>query len=150
MTQISEWFEAIAGGASLNEVSKRSGIPIASLHRYVQNGGFTPESVVKIARAFDASIPDALIAHGVVTREDLESVSYSASLSDASDQQLLDEIASRLARAEEGTSEVFDSVHSVSDDAVVHQVDFSSGVDDERAAASEYSVDRGEDDGYDA
>lgn len=144
VTNVNTWFEAIAGDSSMNEVSKRSGIPIASLHRYVQNGSFTAEAVVKIARAFGASIPDALVAHGAVTHDELAGVAIVGTLADANDQQLLDEIARRLALVAEGTSEVFDNVPAT--DATVHYPEFTrEPADDLRAVASEVS----EDDGYD-
>ncbi|UOQ58133.1 hypothetical protein MUN78_04605 [Leucobacter allii] len=137
MTEMNDWFAATAGSVSLNEVSKRSGIPIASLHRYTQNGSFTAEAVVKIARAFDASIPDALVAQGIVTHSELSSLSISGTLADATDQQLLDEISRRLAAVPEGESDVFDSVPS-GKGGTVHYPDFTrEPVEDELAAASE-------------
>lgn len=149
MSDLSDWFSATTAGYSLNEVAKRSGIAVASLHRYTQNWSFTAEAVAKVARAFEASIPDALVAHGVVEASELASVAIAGTLSDATDQQLLDEIARRLALAPEGESEVFDSLNS-GGNATVHYPDFSGDtVDDERAVASDRSDDNGEDTDYD-
>ena len=142
MIEVSDWFATTTSGHSLNEVSKRSGIPIASLHRYTQNRSFTAESVVKIARAFESSVPDALIAHGVVTAAELGSVAIAGTLADASDQQLLDEIARRLALAPEGASEVWDTVAEQSEDATVHYPKFArEPADDELAVAHERTDD---------
>lgn len=144
MNRTEQWIAEISGNLNRVQVARASDIPQPTLTRQAQADSLTVENAVKLARAFGVSIPDALVWHGVVTQDELAGVAVVGTLADAGDQQLLDEIARRLALAPEGTSEVFDSVPAT--DATVHYPEFTrEPADDLRAVASEVS----EDDGYD-
>ena len=84
-----------------------------------------------------AAVHEAVVLFGVgiglaaaaytPARGELEQVSLAGVISDASDAELLDELARRLEdRGAENDT-----------DATVHHVDFGAGIDDERAVASE-------------
>lgn len=151
MSQIQEWVKATTNGAADLKVSSRAKIAHSTYVRQLQDSALSVENVVKIARAFGASVPDALIAHGIVTKDELSGVALAGTLSDATDQQLLDEMARRLHATPEGESEVFDApnVGGSGQDAIVHRPDFTrEAFDDELAVASERGADDGEDTNY--
>lgn len=168
MASIGAWFASLVGDSSINDVSRRSGVPLASLSRYVRDETFTPESVVKIARAFGSSIPDALIAHGIVTADELATTTVRTTLADATDLDLLEELVRRTeARgADEIPEDMQDeairnvraegaeSVGGPRQAATVHDLNARreltrEPVEDLRAVASEESEDDGYDTNYD-
>lgn len=163
MTSKGSWYASVVGTASLNDVAKRSGVALASLSRQVQANKLTIENAVKIARAFGASIPDTLISHGIVTAEELASVTVRTTLADATELDLLEELVRRTeARGSDKVPEGLqdEAIRNVREergvnvggsvqDAVVLRPDFTREVfEDDRAVASPRGADEGEDGEY--
>ena len=135
MNSAEKWIAETCGDKSVSQIAREAGIPQPTLNRQIIADALTIENLVKIARQYAASIPDALISQGIVTAEEMAQVSARGTLAELTDAQLLDELARRLEdRGAENETE-----------ATVHHVDFGA-VDDERAAASERGADDPNDD----
>ncbi|MHA3724361.1 hypothetical protein ACXR2T_10820 [Leucobacter sp. HY1910] len=139
---ISKWIEAAVSGDSTNEIARRAGVTVSTLHRQRTSGNYSPETVAKIARAYGRSAVNALVAHGVLMASDVAEIGAMESLADATDQQLLDEIASRLEVVSEGGG-IFDEPNPV-----VH-LHAHTEPEDQEAAAHDLSEDHGYDTNYD-
>ncbi|WP_406709327.1 hypothetical protein QEV61_04545 [Trueperella pyogenes] len=104
-----KWLKEIAGttgGAlSINAIAIKAGLPQATLNRHVNAGALTAEEVISICRAYLYPVTQGLVDLGFITEEDLKLPSIQATLRDATDEQLVDEIARRL---EQGKREAFD------------------------------------------
>lgn len=98
MTDLAHWAAAITKDDSLNAISRASGVVLSTLSRQWPDK-LSPETVVKIARAYGASVLDALIAQGLIDVTDVATTAALDALQDASDEQLLGEIARRLDNA---------------------------------------------------
>lgn len=110
------WYARVTDGASINEVSRKAGIPVATLHRQLGAGKFSPDTCANVGRAFGNSAIEALLIQGLLVPKDLEGVVTIGALSDATDQALLDEIGKRLDHVAEGESPVFDEPAPYVDD----------------------------------
>lgn len=74
MTNSIVWYENTVKGDSVNQVAKKSGISQSTLNlQLTRKGALSPESAVAIARAYGASILEALIATGLVTPDEAAS-----------------------------------------------------------------------------
>ncbi|KUF07244.1 hypothetical protein [Leucobacter sp. G161] len=102
------WYARVTEGASINEVSRKAGIPVATLHRQLGTGKFSPDTCANVGRAFGNSAIEALLVHGLLVADDLDGVVTIGTLNDATDQALLEEIGRRLDHVAEGESPVFD------------------------------------------
>lgn len=143
------WFAGILESTTLNDISKKSGVPIATLHRQTQAGSvLSAENVIKIAREFGGNIPAALIATGYVTQSELERVVTVGVLGDASDQELLDEIARRLDLTADGQGGVLDQPNPPVD-LSDHRNKKNDGGAEENATISDLQRAAMEDDGDD-
>lgn len=115
-TNITTWLTTTVGEDTLNAVAVRSGVSGATLHRQSKSGDFSPETVVSIARAYEVSVIDALIAQGLIDATDVATTYALDALMDATDKQLVDEIARRLEMADaSGETTVFDDEAPVVD-----------------------------------
>lgn len=94
-TPLSEWAATITGDDSLNAISRASGVVVSTLSRQWPDK-LSATSVVKIARGYEASALDGLIAQGLLTPHDIETTVTLDALQNATDEQLLGEIARRL------------------------------------------------------
>jgi hypothetical protein len=98
------WLEKAIGTDTVNELATKSGIASATAWRQYNNDlGFTAENVILIARAYKKNPIEALIVFGYLRNEDLKDASYIKSLEDASDEQLLSEMARRIKTQSTGT-----------------------------------------------
>lgn len=140
------------GSDSLREVARRTNLNQATLNRQVNLDMLTFETVREVSRAYGRSVLADLIALEHLTESDAGIEGIGRALAAATDEQLVVEIGKRL--------DVTPSA-LLWDSPVTEAVDRAGNViriedhrrtelDDERAVASEYSEDRGEDDGYDA
>ncbi len=98
MSKLEKWFLGTVGDDSINAVSSRSGIPAATLWRQAP-GNIAPENVAKIARAYDASVIDGLIAQGLLHPQDVDRTLSRDALASASDEDLIQEMADRIKQA---------------------------------------------------
>lgn len=95
------WYSGTVGKDSINAVAARAGIPQASLNRQVGAWSISAENVVAIARAYGVSVLDGLVAQGLITATDILNTRALDALQDATDNQLVDEIARRLERGDD-------------------------------------------------
>lgn len=119
-----KWLKEIAGttgGAlSINAIAIKAELPQATLNRHVNAGALTAEEVISICRAYRYPVTQGLVDLAFITEEDLKLPSIQATLRDATDEQLVDEIARRL---EQGRREVFDRpIRPVDDRPVLSEV----------------------------
>lgn len=96
MEKVETWIRETIGDASDREVAKLSGLGQSTLSRQRRDGTVTVETLVGIARAYQVSVIPALIALGVVTEKDIMIFSAQSRLSDASDEELADEVLRRM------------------------------------------------------
>ncbi|MBM6699885.1 hypothetical protein H7U32_06105 [Bifidobacterium pullorum subsp. saeculare] len=94
---IAEWYKATVGNDSQNMVAENAGIVPSSLYRQLPDK-LSAQSVVKIARAYGVSAIEGLVALGLLDDSDIRMLEISDSLKNASSDELLREIASRLDR----------------------------------------------------
>ena len=143
------WLSEIVGSDSTNEIARRSGLTVSTVHRQRASGSFSPETMAAIARAYGANVLDALIAHGVLSATDVESGFALDALRDATDEQLVNEIARRLEGVADGEGGIFDAPKPP---VPLRPVNVGSDAEDEtqtryddEAAARPRARDRGED-----
>lgn len=92
-----QWFEEITHHAAVNEVATRTGLSPATLWRQYNNDlGFTAENLIIMARTYDASPIEALVVFGFLNEEERAGDATLVSLSKASDDQLIRELARRM------------------------------------------------------
>lgn len=94
---IADWYKKTVGNDSTNMVAENAGIVPASLYRQLPDK-LSPQSVVKIARAYGVSAIEGLVALGLLDDSDIRMLEISDSLKNASSDELLREIAARLDR----------------------------------------------------
>lgn len=92
---IETWYKETVGNDSQNMVAANSGIVPSSLYRQLPDR-LSPQTVVKIAHAYGVSAINGLVALGLLSDEDISELVASDSLRDATDQQLIDELARRI------------------------------------------------------
>lgn len=94
---IADWYKRTVGSDSTNMVAENAGIVPASLYRQLPDK-LSPQSVVKIARAYGVSAIEGLVALGLLDDGDIRMLGISDSLKNATSDELLREIAARLDR----------------------------------------------------
>ena len=97
------WIAAITTDTT-NGAAERAGITPATLFRQIKRGKISAENVILLARAYGRRAGDELVTTGYLEPEDLEGVGVLQALKSATNQQLLEEIDSRMAS---GVGDVF-------------------------------------------
>ncbi|WP_051905334.1 hypothetical protein [Bifidobacterium actinocoloniiforme] len=93
-----EWLAKAMGDDSVNEMATKAGISSATAWRQYNNAlGFSAENVILIARAYHKNPISALVAFGYLRPDEPASAGTEQALRDASDDELMDEMARRLA-----------------------------------------------------
>ena len=90
---------------SVNAIALKSGLVQSTLNTRAKADSLTADQVIAICRAYRYPVSQGLLDLEFITEEDLKLPSIQATLRDATDEQLVDEIARRL---EQGKREVFD------------------------------------------
>jgi hypothetical protein len=112
MTSMRNWYKATIGSDSTRAAAIAAGIPVATLSRQAPDA-LTPESVVKLAHAYQVSAIDGLVAQGFLSERDVEMIAARGALGEFSDQQLAEEVLRRMKLGSE-SARIFDlPVHSV-------------------------------------
>ncbi|QOR47611.1 hypothetical protein INS90_10255 [Trueperella pecoris] len=119
-----EWLQKVAadenGRVVISAISKRSSLANSTLTERAKADSLTADQVIAICRAYRYPVSQGLIDLEFITEEDLKLPSIQATLRDATDEQLVDEIARRL---EQGRREVFDRpIRPVDDRPVLSEV----------------------------
>lgn len=98
---IHDWYMEVTGKDSVHAIADKAGIPPTTLYSQVK-GEITPTSAVKIARAYHRSPTEPLVILGLLTKEDLKTLASNGILSQASDADLVEELARRLEEGRRG------------------------------------------------
>lgn len=91
------WFKETVQGDTIAEVALKAGIIKTTAWRQYNNAlGFSAENVILIARAYHKSPVEALVEFGYIRADEMANGKTVARLHDASDDELLQELARRL------------------------------------------------------
>ena len=91
------YFAQLTRDAAINEIGSKTGLSVSTLWRQYNKGcEFNAESVIIIARAFGGSPVEALVQFGFLSPEEAKHGEVAGMLSEASDDELLQELARRL------------------------------------------------------
>lgn len=94
-----KYLEKLIANGTADEAAKRIGISASNFSRWKNGARADPDFVVKIARAYDQNVIDALVEAEFITDEEanLREVDRGGlRLEEATDVQLLDELLRRL------------------------------------------------------
>lgn len=92
---IQDWIESVAG-TTLRQVALATEIPVPTLARQVREQAVTPETVVRIARKYEASPLGGFVAIGLITDKEANAMSVAEALGRASDLELANEAIRRI------------------------------------------------------
>lgn len=91
------YFAQLTHDAAINEISNKTGLSVSTLWRQYNKGcEFSAESVIIIARAYDENPVEALVEFGYIRADEMANGRTVARLHDASNDELLQELARRL------------------------------------------------------
>lgn len=94
-----EWFSSTIGNDTIAEVGLKAGIVKTTIWRQFNNDlNFTAENVILIARAYHKDPVEALVAFDYLREDERGTASLRAALKNATNDDLLTEIAARLDR----------------------------------------------------
>jgi hypothetical protein len=94
-----EWFSSTIGNDTIAEVGLKAGIVKTTIWRQFNNDlNFTAENVILIARAYHKDPVEALVAFDYLREDERGAASLRAALKNATNDDLLTEIAARLDR----------------------------------------------------
>lgn len=94
---IANWYQTVTRGDSDTAVSAKTGIIPSTLGRQKKRSAFSPETLVRIARAYGRNAVEPLLITGLLQEEDLhESAAPLSALDQLSDDALINELSQRL------------------------------------------------------
>ena len=97
------YFKQLTGDAAINEISVKTGLSVSTLWRQYNKGcDFNAEALIIIARAYEGNPVEALVQFGFLTNEEAKQGETNGLLRDASNDELLQELARRLKRTPTG------------------------------------------------
>lgn len=98
MDKKNEWMLLTTNGASVNEISAKTGVSLSTIWRHKKDMSFTAEEVIAIARAYHANPLTGLVAFGYLTEQEagMAAGRERLTLDAAGDETLLEELARRL------------------------------------------------------
>lgn len=97
-----EWFETVSAGDSVNAAATIAGINQPTLARQIKAGVLSPESIVAIARAYDADPINGLIIAGLISEVDVARHGADVLLETLTDKMLADEVWNRMQAGKAG------------------------------------------------
>lgn len=92
-----QWFKTTTGGDSVNAAAKASGLNQPTLARQINGGALSPESIVAIARAYNADAIEGLIISGLITEADVSRHGAQTLLESITDRMIANEVWRRMA-----------------------------------------------------
>lgn len=102
MSAYKDWFSRTTKGDSVNSAAKLAGIPQASLNKRLQKGVLTMEDVTLISRAYTLNPIEELAKVDYLLRSEVDQVQHASALSDASDEEIAEEVWRRLVGGQAG------------------------------------------------
>lgn len=92
-----EWLDALIGSDSYRSAAAKIGVDQSTLSRQLtRRAALSAEYVILLARAYGRRAGDELVATGYLEPGDLEGVGVEQALKSATNQQLLEEVDSRM------------------------------------------------------
>lgn len=132
---ITEWLTEQTG-KTLPEIAKDTGISRRTLYHQVERGKVTVENLTTIARTYNISVVQALLAANILVANDLNLPKVELALRRATDEQLTGEILRRLRNG----SQAYDNTVDEAIDTSSNVVEFQSG---ERDTPQKYAAKSG-------
>lgn len=108
---IHKWITNTTNGDPIKEVARRIERPFTTVRRQLVDVEPAPETVVAIARAYDASPIDGLVTLGLIDVDEASRPAVEAVLRSAKDDQLVAEIYRRLQEAATDESGTDATIH---------------------------------------
>lgn len=99
------WLTKATKEQSVNAIALKSGLVQSTLNTRAKADSLTADQVIAICRAYRYPVTQGLLDLGFITEKELQLPAIHAALHDATDRELVDEIARRL---EQGHHEEFD------------------------------------------
>lgn len=103
-----EWLAKVSGQdaefLSINAIATRTGLPQVTLNRRAKADDLTSDQVIAIARAYRYDVIKGLLELGFVTESDLRQPHVIATLRDATDDQIVAEVARRIREGRDTTA----------------------------------------------
>ncbi|MGW4426398.1 helix-turn-helix domain-containing protein [Streptosporangium sp. NPDC004631] len=95
-----QYVERITSGATQRAIAATIDVDKATVWRWKTGTAPSPEAVIRLARAYQRPIVEALVASGAITPEeaDIRHVAVAPNLSELDDEELVDELLQRLRR----------------------------------------------------
>lgn len=90
------WVRRVTDGAPDAEVARRIAVNQTTYSKQRRSSKYTPDTIVRISRAYGANPLEGLVAHGLLTREDIRTVRDVIDVRTASDDELLAEVERRI------------------------------------------------------
>lgn len=87
-------------GRSVPQIASAIGVDKTTIYRQLNGKGLTADMAIRISRQFEVEILDLLTALGIITEAERGRMKAGASLSDATDRQLLEELLRRVDQSE--------------------------------------------------
>lgn len=97
-----DWYRRTVRDASVNAVATRAGVVQSTLARQVKAGNLSAETVLAVARGYEADAIGALVACGYLTEDDVRRHGAAVALSRALDIELAAETVRRLSDRQGG------------------------------------------------
>lgn len=115
---------------SINQVAQRAGLTQSVLNRRAKADDLTSDQVIAIARAYRYDVIKGLLELGFVTESDLRQPHVIATLRDATDDQIVAEVARRIREGRDTTA--FDAPVNLSvvSDSLPDESRFAANTDD--------------------
>lgn len=97
MNELMSWYSATTSDDTVNAVASRAGLVGSTLSRQLKAETLTPESIVAIARAYNADAIEGLIISGLITEADVSRHGAQALLESITDRMIANEVWRRMA-----------------------------------------------------
>lgn len=104
LMEMKAWISTLPGSPLPTQAAEAAGIDRSTMSRQLKRGNLSAENVIALCRAFGKSPADGLVETGHLERSDFDGAGVVDALSEATNQQILDEITKRLTG---GTGSVF-------------------------------------------
>lgn len=98
---IADWYRRTIGTDSHNAVAARAGVNQSTITRQLRDGRLGYDLIVPIARAYGADPIEGLIVAGLITQDDIDMHTPRATLVEATDKEIADEVWRRLVEGQE-------------------------------------------------
>ena len=138
-----QWFERVTQGDTVNAAAEKAHMVGSTLNRQVRAATLSPESIVAIARAYDADPIEGLIISGLITDLDLHHHRGETLLAHLSNKMLADEVWRRMQLGRDNAHDINPPVrlHALKDSSDENLSELDYTIIDKRRAADDPGID---------